>query len=428
MTQQVPNKNIDNASGQVVRLDIENTLKATAANNFGPLSSGGELLPCEFFAQSDQSKKLFIRGTTGGSVADQTHTPLNERATLFEVGNLDEDNLGLLPKTGGAMSGQLLGDAASSGGVGTPAFSFDGDTDTGMFRQGSDTLGFATGGTQKLQIDNTGITVFGNTTASRSLVLREASNNGTAQVSIKCRNNLSGGSYTLTLPASDGSSGQFLQTDGSGLLSFATVTTFSGAASALTGNTLASGVTASSLTSVGTLTGLSVNGGLTVSQNITANGNINGDGSTNISSINQVSATTHKATRFRSNNSSTPVFQNSSGSETAAGRLVRAFCHFDSYRGGAANDNYASVRRSFNVSSVTDHSEGVFTINFSTNLPNRSTTTTAIDYHRFTFNNHCQCYLDSENGANAGNVKIRIISSTNSSGVLDKSSVNVINT
>ena len=425
MTQQVPNKIIANASGQVVRLDIENTLKATAANNFGPLSSGGELLPCEFFAQSDQSKKLFIRGTTGGSVADQTHTPLNERATLFEVGNLDEANLGLLPKTGGAMSGQLLGH--SSSGVGSPAFSFDGDTDTGMFRQGSDSIGFPTGGTRKLLVDDIGITVIGNTSAARSLVLREASNNGTNTVKIKSRDSLSS-SYTLTLPPNDGSSGQFLQTDGSGALSFATVTTVSGAASALTGNTLASGVTSSSLTSVGTLTGLSVNGGLTVSQNITANGNINGDGSTNISSINQSTATTHQATRFRSNNSSTPVFQNSSGTETAAGRLVRAFCHFDSYRGGAANDNYASVRRSFNVSSVTDHSEGVFTINFTTNLPNRSTTTTAIDYHRFTFGNHCQCYLDSENGANAGNVKIRIIASTNSGGVLDKSSVNVINT
>ena len=425
MTQQVPNKIIANASGQVVRLDIENTLKATAANNFGPLSSGGELLPCEFFAQSDQSKKLFIRGTTGGSVADQTHTPLNESATLFEVGNLDEANLGLLPKTGGAMSGQLLGDASS--GVGSPAFSFDGDTDTGMFRQGSDSIGFTTGGTRKLLVDDIGITVIGNTSAARSLVLREASNNGTNTVKIKSRDSLSS-SYTLTLPPNDGSSGQFLQTDGSGALSFATVTTFSGAASALTGNTLASGVTSSSLTSVGTLTGLSVNGGLTVSQNITANGNINGDGSTNISSINQSTATTHQATRFRSNNSSTPVFQNSSGTETAAGRLVRAFCHFDSYRGGAANDNYASIRRSFNVSSVTDHSEGVFTINFTTNLPNRSTTTTAIDYHRFTFGNHCQCYLDSENGANAGNVKIRIIASTNSGGVLDKSSVNVINT
>ena len=425
MTQQVPNKIIANASGQVVRLDIENTLKATAANNFGPLSSGGELLPCEFFAQSDQSKKLFIRGTTGGNVADQTHTPLNERATLFEVGNLDEANLGLLPKAGGSMSGQLLGH--SSSGVGSPAFSFDGDTDTGMFRQGSDSIGFATGGTRKLLVDDIGITVIGNTSAARSLVLREASNNGTNTVKIKSRDSLSS-SYTLTLPPNDGSSGQFLQTDGSGALSFATVTTFSGAASALTGNTLASGVTSSSLTSVGTLTGLSVNGGLTVSQNITANGNINGDGSTNISSINQSTATTHQATRFRSNNSSTPVFQNSSGTETAAGRLVRAFCHFDSYRGGAANDNYASVRRSFNVSSVTDHSEGVFTINFTTNLPNRSTTTTAIDYHRFTFGNHCQCYLDSENGANAGNVKIRIIASTNSGGVLDKSSVNVINT
>jgi len=407
MTQQVPNKVIANASGQVVRLDIENSLKATAANNFGPLSSGGELLPCEFFAQSDQSKKLFIRGTTGGNIADQSHTPLSERATLFEVGNLDEANLGLLPKAGGTMTGQLLGDDGSVSG--SPAYSFDNDEDTGMFRQGSDSIGLSTGGTQKLQIDNNGITVFGNTTTSRSLVLREASNNGTAQVSIKCRNNLSGGSYTLTLPPNDGSSGQFLQTNGSGSLSFATVTTFSGAASALTGNTLASGVTSSSLTSVGTLTGLSVNGGLTVSQNITANGNINGDGNTNISSINQVAATTHKATRFRSNNSSTPVFQNSSGSETAAGRLVRAFCHFDSFRNQGANDNYASIRRSFNVSSVTDHSEGVFTIN----------------YHRFTFGNHCQCYLDSENGANAGNVKIRIIASTNSGGVLDKSSVNV---
>ena len=33
---QVDNKNIDNASGQVVRLDIQNTLKAVTTNNFGP--------------------------------------------------------------------------------------------------------------------------------------------------------------------------------------------------------------------------------------------------------------------------------------------------------------------------------------------------------------------------------------------------------
>ena len=42
-TFQKPNKNIDNASGQVVREDMEDTLKAVAAHNYGPLSTGGEL-------------------------------------------------------------------------------------------------------------------------------------------------------------------------------------------------------------------------------------------------------------------------------------------------------------------------------------------------------------------------------------------------
>ena len=55
-----------------------------------------------------------------------------------------------------------------------------------------------------------------------------------------------------------------MKTDGSGKLSFGTVSTFSGAASALTGNTLASGVTASSLTSVGTLNSLSVTNNIVV--------------------------------------------------------------------------------------------------------------------------------------------------------------------
>ena len=64
-----------------------------------------------------------------------------------------------------------------------------------------------------------------------------------------------------TLPAADGSSGQQLSTNGSGVLSWSAATNT--AAADLTGSTLASGVTASSLTSVGTLTGLTVNGDVT---------------------------------------------------------------------------------------------------------------------------------------------------------------------
>ena len=398
---QVSDYNIANASGASVRSDLNAVFSAIKTLNSGGSdpSNTEAFMP---YVDTADNNNLKIRNSANNG--------------FTTIGPVNTANLGLLPRAGGVMTG-ILGLPNQT--AANPSLHF-GDTTTGFFRAGSNKIGVAADGTEQLFMDQNGIRL------NSQNQIRFGDANSSHYAAIKAPTTITT-SYTLTLPLNDGNSGQFLKTDGSGGLSFATITTFSGAASALTGNTLASVVKNSSLTSVGTL------GSLTVSGNISANGNINGDGNTNISSINTLTATnanttTTKATRFRSNNSSTPVFQNSSGSETAAGRLVRAFCHFDSYRGGAANDNYASIRRSFNVSSVTDHSEGVFTINFSTNLPNRSTTTTAIDYHRFTFGNHCQCYLDSENGANAGNVKIRIIASTNSSGVLDKSSVNVINT
>ena len=398
---QVSDYNIANASGASVRSDLNAVFSAIKTLNSGGSdpSNPEAFMP---YVDTADNNNLKIRNSANNG--------------FTTIGPVNTANLGLLPRAGGVMTG-ILGLPNQT--AANPSLHF-GDTTTGFFRAGSNKIGVAADGTEQLFMDQNGIRL------NSQNQIRFGDANSSHYAAIKAPPTITT-SYTLTLPLNDGNSGQFLKTDGSGGLSFATITTFSGAASALTGNTLASVVKNSSLTSVGTL------GSLTVSGNISANGNINGDGNTNISSINTLTATnanttTTKATRFRSNNSSTPVFQNSSGSETAAGRLVRAFCHFDSYRGGAANDNYASIRRSFNVSSVTDHSEGVFTINFSTNLPNRSTTTTAIDYHRFTFGNHCQCYLDSENGANAGNVKIRIIASTNSGGVLDKSSVNVINT
>nr|BAR30055.1 phage tail fiber protein [uncultured Mediterranean phage uvMED] len=404
---QVADYNIANASGASVRSDMNAVFDAIKT-----LNSGGSdpTNPESFMPYVDtaDNNNLKIRNSSNNG--------------FTTIGPVDSANLGLLPVAGGTMTGQLLADDSS--GASSPALSFDGDTDTGIYRSAANTIGFSTAGTQKLQVDSSGLTILGDSSASRSLVLREASNNGTNTVSIKSLNSL-GSSYTLTLPPNDGSSGQFLQTDGSGVLSFATVSTFSGAASALTGNTLASGVTASSLTSVGTLTGLSVNGGLTVSQNITANGNINGDGSTNMSSMNMISATTHRASQFRNDSSGGPTFQDNSGSETAAGRLVRACVEFDGYRGGNASDNYASISGQFNVSSVTDHSEGIFTANFSSAVPSNATTCATIDVDRFTFNNHCVIYLSSTGGATTSGVKVHITNPNNSGYVLDKNSTNI---
>jgi hypothetical protein len=52
--------------------------------------------------------------------------------------------------TAGGFQG-IQGDNAS-----TPSFTFSGDLDTGMFRDGSDRLGFATGGAEVFQVNRTG--------------------------------------------------------------------------------------------------------------------------------------------------------------------------------------------------------------------------------------------------------------------------------
>ncbi len=205
---QVGNKNIDNASGQVVRLDIQSTLAAVASNNFGAKSSAGEIQPAEFVADSSTTpKKLLIRATSGNSAAAS--------ATFYEVGNLDEANLGLMLKAGSTMTGPLLGDDAS--GAGTPAYAFDGDADTGMFRAGANSLGFSTAGTQRFSVSDSGLDI------TDGLPLRFQDSSGAPFVSLKAPSSLAA-NVSLTLPATDGNAGEFLQTDGSGVLSFSVVT------------------------------------------------------------------------------------------------------------------------------------------------------------------------------------------------------------
>ena len=209
---QVGNKNIDNASGQVVRLDIQNTLQAIATNNFGARNNGGTILPCEFLAD-DTTNKLLIRGSSGG---DQANPSSGSAATFFEVGNLDQANLGLLPKAGGTMTGQLLGKDGSS--ANSPAYAFDNDIDTGMFKKGANEIGFSTDGFERFSVDSAGITLQNR----RHVRFSESASNGTNYIGLKAPSSV-GANVTFNLPGSDGSAGQFLQTDGSGNLSFSIV-------------------------------------------------------------------------------------------------------------------------------------------------------------------------------------------------------------
>ena len=91
------------------------------------------------------------------------------------------------------------------------------DSDTGMFRSGANSLGFATAGTQRFSVSDSGLDI------TDGLPLRFQDSSGAPFVSLKAPSSL-GANVSLTLPATDGNAGEFLQTDGSGVLSFSVVT------------------------------------------------------------------------------------------------------------------------------------------------------------------------------------------------------------
>jgi hypothetical protein len=68
----------------------------------------------------------------------------------------------------------------------------------------------------------TPLAVIGNATAGSEIRLPEDTDNGSNYVAIKAPDTIAS-NLTLTLPSADGSSGQVLQTNGSGVLSFGTV-------------------------------------------------------------------------------------------------------------------------------------------------------------------------------------------------------------
>ena len=204
---QVANKDIANSSGAGVRADLNLALAAMASNNFGNKTQVGQILPCEFVADNSTSpKKLLIRSTTGDDGTSGT-TP-----TYFDVGNLDEANLGLVKRAGDTLTGPLLVDDGS--GASSPALSFDGDSDTGMYRVGANTIGFSTSGVIRVDISDAGLAT------NNGIPLKLQSSSSSAYASLKAPSISS--NIELTLPSAIVNGG-FMQTDASGNLSFSIV-------------------------------------------------------------------------------------------------------------------------------------------------------------------------------------------------------------
>ena len=192
---QVSDYNIANASGASVRSDLNAVFDAIKTLNSGG-SDPSNTAPFMPYVDTADSNNLKIRNAA------------NDGFTT--VGSVNSANLGLLPRAGGTMTGQLLGDDSSV--AGSPAYAFDNDTDTGMFRSGANTIGFSTSGTARVSISDAGLDVV------NGLPIRLQDSSGSPFVSLKSPSALSG-NVALTLPSSI-TNGGFLQTDGSGNLSF----------------------------------------------------------------------------------------------------------------------------------------------------------------------------------------------------------------
>ena len=193
---QVTNYTVENAAGNVVRADINSILDAIKTNN-----SGG----------SDPSNpvKFMFYGKSSNDILE-----IYDGSNFREIGDVGEDNLGLLKRSGGTMTGVILADDAS--GASTPAIAFDGDADTGLFRKSANTIGLSTAGTERAIIDSNGVTI------QAQGDIRLADSDSTHFVALQAAGTVSS-NITFTLPSADGSNGSFLQTNGSGTLSFATV-------------------------------------------------------------------------------------------------------------------------------------------------------------------------------------------------------------
>ena len=129
----VTNYTIENASGANVRIDLNNVFGAIQSSNSKSTDLSSSQCVAGMFFVNTTSNTLKIRNSSNNAFTD--------------IGNINTANLGLLPVSGGTMTGQLLAD--DGGTAAAPAISFDGDSDTGLFRSAANEVAISTTGTER---------------------------------------------------------------------------------------------------------------------------------------------------------------------------------------------------------------------------------------------------------------------------------------
>ncbi len=199
---QVSDYNIANASGASVRSDLNAVFDAIKTLNSGGTdpSNPEAFMP---YVDTADNNNLKIRNSANNG--------------FTTVGPVNSANLGLLPRSGGTMTGQILGQAGAN--AGSPAYAFGNDSDTGMFRSDSNKISFSVGGANITTLESNGLFINAIGNVAKGLYFND--NDNSAHVKLRAPDTVSS-NITLRLPASI-TNGGFLQTDSAGNLSFQTV-------------------------------------------------------------------------------------------------------------------------------------------------------------------------------------------------------------
>lgn len=212
-------------------LDLPIITTGTEAGLWGDYTNNGltQYLDISIAGMSNLTSANFTAGALTIETTEGTNSATNIVATSaqyagFRVSSLATNSTITVGNTGTTLGRSYRLINADS----TYTLTFKATGQTGITLQPGQSATVAFNGTDYVFVGSVGpvsfatpFTVVGNATAGAEIRLPEDTDNGSNYVALKAPDTLAS-NLTFTLPSADGSSGQVLQTNGSGTLSFGT--------------------------------------------------------------------------------------------------------------------------------------------------------------------------------------------------------------
>ena len=192
---------VDNGTGLQVRTKLQQVIDALRSLQSGSgdptVGLGAYQLHVNEVSNTSQVLKIRNKANDG----------------FVEIGDVAQTNLGLLLRAGGVMTGVL---GTSTGSTSAPSFHF-GDTGTGLYKKGTNQIGFVANQAEISFLDQNGLTV----NNQKEIRFSEQTGNGTNYVAVKSPSALAA-NLTLTLPTTNPAVAGYalISTDTSGTLSW----------------------------------------------------------------------------------------------------------------------------------------------------------------------------------------------------------------